>query len=1222
MPPGNKSSIDPIDERGDLSSGGVPVRAQAPVAPSPESLSELDTFDSTGEGLSDLSGPGVRKDNIRTGHIIGQRYEVVGVLGEGGMGIVYRCRDRNTGTQIALKRVIPPDGRMADDYVTWFYKEARALAALSHPNIVAAKDFGQLLDGSPFLVMELVKGLSLHDYSNARLSFPIIWSVVDQILSALAQAHARGVIHGDLKPSNVIVEEGHDKPPKVHILDFGLAWLKRDPHDERLDGEKAMTFQPHAGAGTPGYMAPEQIMHEKHHVCGATDLYSLGCVLYKLLSGRAPFTGDPKELLKAHAYEEPPPLKPAIRVPEGVRRFVMRCLRKRPWDRYEFAAEARRAWGEFQPDPNIDGRLWRFPRVAATPNTAEPSKTEATAPDVAESVQKPPREKARGLLSIRPSPMVGRAEICRKLLEICDDVASGRGNSHRLVILVGPAGVGKTRIAEWLLSTIHERGTMVPLTARYRRMRGTNEGMLGAVAQYFNFESVDKATVERSLLARWKVKSGDQKMRTWVAGAAEWLRPSPSGSEATGPSGVRFTLDTLDIRRQVVRFTLRRIAMGRPLLFLLDDLHNAAQTTLEGLLRIHENERDQPLVMVATVRAEDVQLGTSTAERLRRLREVLDGEVIEINPMDKETTCELLRASLPLDDDAVEEAARRSRGFPLFALQQLHAWAHAGDFQFVDGHYFVPAEVLAVRPKTTADLWESRLAALSEKHQEAAFAVATLGLDVRRLVLIALLEQLSIEPEEAIVSLQNAEVILPRDRERYSWPHALLQEHLLRKLSERPESSRLFLAAAEALRSHPLASTRRIERQRVINLIYAHEPDSAARVFFNFLKHSWNGARQPLATLADLDLFKGKLVGETHAIAQRWRADALRHVGRNEEAKHHAEQALRMLELRGSVEEVAHCKRLLGQLNGEQGNSDVGLELVSEAWGTFQGMHNLLGMAQCELVEGTIQMLLGRYERAREVATRGEAHFAELDQPLGRGQCLLLLGSVAHSDGATAQARQYTHEARGEFERAGYQLGQAQTSASLAHLEHRLNNFYAAELAATEALAAFESLKTVRGQSACLRLLAMLALDVDDIATGEVHAANAEKLYAQMGDPWGTVESRLLRAQLALARHHYEDARKAIMLAREIPVREPEPRQHYLLTRAWFQFEAGDFEGAHEALTAASSVFARPWQVGDHTPHLLARLSRFQWPSSEPLEGIREWRHVINQHARRSVEPH
>lgn len=1219
MTPGDKSSFHVLGGASQSDEADSEGAQSARSRNAGTAQSELESFESadSADSLDSTGTPRPRRDNIRVGHIIAQRYEVVGVLGEGGMGIVYRCRDKHTGEQIAVKRVIPPEGRLADDYITWFYKEARALAALGHPNIVAARDFGQLLDGTPFLAMDLVHGLSLHDYSNARLSFPIIWSLVDQVLDALAHAHARGVIHGDLKPSNVIVEEGRDGPPKVHILDFGLAWLKHDPHDERLDGEKAMQFQPHAGAGTPGYMAPEQIMHEKHHVTGATDLYALACVLYKLLSGRAPFTGDPKELLKAHAYEDAPPLKPAVRVPDGVRKFVMQCLRKRPWDRYEFAAGAQRAWATFKPDMQVDPRLWRFPRVAATPTAAMPSKTEATAPDVAEAITRPPREKARGLLSIRPSPMVGRDDICGRLLNVCREVEAGIGEPHRLVMLVGPAGVGKSRIAEWLVSTTHEQGTIVPLTARYRRMRGTTEGMLGAVTQYFNFESVDRETVERSLLARWRVKSGDQKMRTWVAGAAEWLRPNPPGSETVGPTGVRFALDTLDVRRQVVRFTLRRIAAGRPLLVLLDDLHNAPQTTIDGLVRIHENERDQRLVLVATVRAEDVQLGTSTAERLRRLREQLKGEVVEINPMDRETTRDLLKASLPLDENAAEEAARRSRGFPLFALQQLHAWAHAGDFEFVDGHFRVPQEVLAVRPQTTTDLWESRLLSLSEKHQEAAYAVATLGLDIRRAVLLALLAELAIDGEQALLSLQNAEVILPRDRERYNWPHALLQEHLLRKLRERPEANRLFLAAAEALRSHPLASTRRIVRQRVANLLYARETQAAAEVFFDFLKHSWNGARQPLATLADLDLFKGQLAGESQAIAQRWRAEALRQVGRTEEANHHAEQALRVLQMRDSIEEVAHCRRLLGQLRSEQGHADAGLDLVSEARATFRGMDNLLGMAHCELVEGQIQMLLGRYDRAREVASRGEEHFAELDQPMGRGQSLLLLGSVAHADGATSRARRLTLQARGEFERAGYQLGQAQTTAALAHLEHRLNNFLAAETGAQEALAAFESLKSVREQAACERLLAMVALDTDDLDNGETHARRAEQLFAQLQDPCGVVESRLLQAQLDLARRDFDEARTALMQAREIPLREPGPRQHYLLTRAWLQLESGDVEGAREAVKAAPTVFSRPWQVGDHTPHLLGRLSRMPWPEPEQRESIKEWRDMIVERARR-----
>jgi uncharacterized protein HemY len=145
----------------------------------------------------------------------------------------------------------------------------------------------------------------------------------------------------------------------------------------------------------------------------------------------------------------------------------------------------------------------------------------------------------------------------------------------------------------------------------------------------------------------------------------------------------------------------------------------------------------------------------------------------------------------------------------------------------------------------------------------------------------------------------------------------------------------------------------------------------------------------------------------------------------------------------------------------------------------------------------------------------------------------------------------------------------------------------------------------------------MIAIDTDNLDEGDVHALRAEKLYSQMRDPWGVVEARLLRAQAALSRRDQAEARRSLMQAREITVREPEPRQHYLLTRAWFQLQTGDPQSAEEAITAARTVFAHPFQVGDHTPHLLARLARQQWPNPEALDSIEEWRSQIHDHARR-----
>ncbi|MFC1641684.1 AAA family ATPase [Myxococcota bacterium] len=1201
----------------------APVSLSAVEEVSAASVPEMALSD--GDIIASKSGAGAGSSAtptsaaLDTGQVLADRFQVLDVVGEGGMGIVYRCLDRATHEQVAVKRVILPEGDLAAEYVIWFYKEARALAALDHPCIVRARDYGQLADGSPYLVMDLAVGVSLYDLSHVPLRFELTWSIVDRLLSALAHAHARGIVHGDLKPSNVLVEEVPGQPPKLHILDFGLAWLKQDFHDERLDGAKAVEIVPHAGAGTPGFMAPEQVLHEMHHVCGATDLYALGCVLYRVFSGRPPFHGDAKDLLRWHAYDPVPELGLAVDAPREVVGFVMRLLAKQPWDRWEYAAEARAAWERLRPTV-VNPKAYHFPdlpRQAAL----EAAPTRPTMPTDAERPS-PQRgaECASGLLRMRPSPLVGREDIRRRLTDICREVTSQTGARHRLVLLVGPAGVGKSRTAEWLCEVVHEEARMVPLRARYRRIRGPLDGMLGAAAIHLNFERVDRETIERSLLARWRIAETDWHGRSWVAGAAEWLRPTAPGSDRPlGPSGVRFAVDTIETRRLVMRHVLSRIAGKRPLLFWLDDLHEAPPSTFDALTRLHEEEADRSIVWVATVRSEGAQRETESADRLRDLTALLDGEVVEIKPLDTEQTSRLLRVSLPLDDAAVAEATRRSRGNPLFALQQLHAWALAGALEFVDGVYRVQPRVLALRPETTAELWDSRVATVPEEYRLAAYAVATLGGDIRRSVLKPLLQSLGLGAEAAILSLQAAEIIFPRGPGRYTWPHALLQEHLLQRLSERPDARLVFSAAAEALTCHPSARTRRIVRQRVANLLNAGEPDQGAKLLFQHLSQAWNLARDPLAALSDLELLKGQVTGRSLAVRHRWHAEALRQIGRIEEAVSYAEMARAILEELAELEELAYCYKLLGHLGSERGGAAEGLGLVRRAYDLFCSFGNLLGQAQCEAVSGEIEYLLGNYEKARAWAERAEGHFGELRQPLGRGQCLMLLSWIEHSEGATERARRLTLEAKTQFERAGYRLGMAQANASVAHIEYRLFNFHSAERGAEEALLAFDTLRSPRGQAACERLLGLVALDTDEIACAEQHAKRALALYAELGDPWGVVESRLLECQTWLARSDLLRAQALLDGLSAVSVEEAEPKQHLLLTHAWFWHQSGDRDQGLEALESASEVFSQRCRAGDHTPHLLSRLSRLAWPG-HAMDRIVAWRAILNNRARRSQE--
>ena len=1135
---------------------------------------------------------------VTVGQILADRYEILSVLGEGGMGIVYRCRDTYAGDDVALKRVVKPEGPLANEYVMWFYKEARALATLDHPNVVRARDFGQLDDGSPFLVMDLASGVSLHDLAHTRMSFPLIWSIVTQILGALGHAHARGIIHGDLKPSNVLVEEVEGEPPRVHVLDFGLAWLKDDRHDERLDGSKAVEFAPHAGAGTPGYMAPEQIQHESHNVCGATDLYSVGCILYRMVSGKAPFSGESKELLRHHAFDAPPVPRLQIEAPPDVVHFVLRLLAKRPWDRWEFANEARIEWDRWRPKGDVPATVWIFPPLPRRKGESAP----LPVPSARRGTQRrtktaSPVERTPGLLRIRQTPLVGRSEIRTKLQDICDAVVEGHGPNHRLAVLVGAAGVGKSRIAEWLCEQVHEDGSLVPLRARYRPSRGPLDGMMGAVTQYFNFERADRDTIERTLLARWKIGKNDKSGRTWVAAVAEWLRPlGPISDQPIGPSGIRFTLDTVETRRMVVRHVLRRIARGRPLLLWLDDLHHATASVVEGLVRLHEEEPDQRMVVLATFRSEEHTPESKSLERLAPLLQAISADTLEVRAMDTESTCQLLRAALPLDADAVEEAARRSRGNPLFALQQLHAWALAGEMIHEGGRYRVPPSVLAVRPRTTADLWDSRLSALPAEHRLAAYAAASLGSDIRRAVLRALLSSLEIPSDAAMLSLQRAEILSPRGPGRYIWSHALLLEHLAEQLHRREDARRILRSAAEALTRHPLAGTRRIVRQRVTNLLGAGDADAAAMLLFDFLQASGAPAREPLTLLSDLDLLKGKLQGRPLALKHRWQAEALRQIARNDEAAMHAEIArTAFLEL-GDHENLAHTLRLLGHIAAEQGHAREGLSLVEQARGVFEEQNGIVGLAQCEAVVAQIHFSLGETEIARSTVEQAQSHFASLGQPLGRGHCLLLLGNIEQAEGNVDRARRRIVEARGEFERAGHRLGIAQSDAALAHVEHRMGNYHNAERGALDALQAFETLSTPRHQLACERLLAMIGVDTDDAEFASLHVERFGHISRRVDDPAGIFEAHVLLGQVALMRFDPAEAGLQFAEARRLEVSEAPLRQHLLLAEAWLDLVLDRQDSAYRRVQAAMESPSGKERWSDHVPQLLARLCRYPWP--------------------------
>jgi serine/threonine-protein kinase len=283
------------------------------------------------------------------GRVVADRYRVLSLLGEGGMGAVYAAEHLLIGRRVALKRLHP---ELAADAkaIARFHREARAAAATGHENIVDILDMGFGEDGAPFLVMEYLAGQSLAELlrREGRLPPTRAASIVGQLLDALAAVHRRDIVHRDLKPDNLLLVRRAGRQDFVKILDFGISKMKRD------DDGMALT-RTGVTLGTPFYMSPEHArgVRELDH---RVDLYAAGVILYECLTGRVPYR-EPNyhALLQAILQADPPRVRDlAPEVPEALAEIVHRAIARSPADRFPSARAMHEALVPFGADPPLD----------------------------------------------------------------------------------------------------------------------------------------------------------------------------------------------------------------------------------------------------------------------------------------------------------------------------------------------------------------------------------------------------------------------------------------------------------------------------------------------------------------------------------------------------------------------------------------------------------------------------------------------------------------------------------------------------------------------------------------------------------------------------------------------------------------------------------------------------------------------------------------------------
>ncbi len=662
------------------------------------------------------------------------RYQVTGLIGEGGRKRVYKAHDAVLDRDIALA-VIKVEGLDATSRVR-ITREAQALGRLGdHPHVLSIHDLGDD-NGQPYLVLPLMTGgdveTLLASADDHRLPLEQAIDPASQICRGLEFAHSKGIVHRDLKPGNVWLTEDSSTGSEraiARIGDFGLAVaIDRS----RLTQEGMMV-------GTVSYMPPEQAMGGD--VTPQSDLYSLGAMLYELVTGRPPFLGDDSVAIIGQHINTPPvaPTWHNSECPRALEALIMRLLAKDSSERPASAADVLTA---------LEG-------VDLAPSPEE------SAPD---------RDQANVLDSLAGGVFVGRQREMGELKAALEDALSGRG---RLVMLVGEPGIGKTRTAEELATYARMRGAQV-LWGRCHESRGPPPywPWVQALRSY-----VREAEPER---LRSEMGTGAADIAEIVSDVRERLPDLQPSPQTDDPEQARFRLFD-----SITAF-LKTASRNQPLMVILDNLHWADKPSLLLLEFLAQEFADSRLLVVGTYRDVDLSRQHPLAEALGELtRERLFQRVLlrGLTRQDVGRFVEVTSGITP-PRGLVEAVHTQTEGNPLFVTEVVRLLVQEGEMR-QDGTRERDSWDMRI-PEGVREVIGRRLNRLSQTCNETLTVASVIGREFEMRQLASLVEDMSgdrlLEVLEEALSARAIEE-LPQAMGQYQFTHALIRQTLYDELT-------------------------------------------------------------------------------------------------------------------------------------------------------------------------------------------------------------------------------------------------------------------------------------------------------------------------------------------------------------------------------------------------------------------------------------------------------
>lgn len=841
---------------------------------------------------------------------VANRYLLVKLLGQGGMGEVYQATDTELGKEVALKVL----SKMHSDHVAFFDNEFLTLAKLKHPYLAEVYDFGCIeIGGSErrYFTMELVNGENIEKFVRRQttVSHTVICPLLVQILEALAYIHSRKIIHGDIKPSNILIcHEGNQ--PRVKLIDFGLStsmnWIK----------------EPEVIAGTIDYLSPERIQGK--FLDRRSDIYSLGVVLYELLSGRPLFKGRPSEILTQHLTVVP--VNPTVYnpdLPSRLDKIVLRMLQKDPARRYQNTQEIISDLSEI-----TDCRI-----------TVESRK-------MIESY-------------VMSGGFVGREEILGALRSMTEHIQKTRRGEMALVF--GETGVGKSR-----------------LMREFKRFIQTNTYPIFSYTCYDDRSAEYKPVTELlRQMVKWSESFAPRIFEEHTAGLQPLLPEFFELGEKIIP--VHFSeSDRIRLQDAIFRFVLQ-IAQERPIIIYIDDAQWVDKGTQDVLRYFLRNIRDIPLGIVLNLNTDYPE-----TDKLRSLFKSIQPVIeLSLSNFTREQIRELVASMLGIDDIPeilIDQLMSQTLGNPLFIEEYMKTMADEGLLLRQNNTWVFDIEYIdRIMVHGLDDALNRRLAGLNNKQLDILkiFAVANQSLSFEVIARVG-----DYKPEilqEILLTLQSDKIIYPELSEgkiHYTFYHNKFRSLIYAHLSE-PERVDLHLRFArvmeQGIQESPQPAVEKYRRVEAIAYHYQQGQDGDRAIAY--LLEAGKKSRALYAITASLQYYEdahhwldeesrqGKYIDERLQVHEIL-GELYQLQGMHEKAIDQFTRMYAVAESQNRLREEAKALERIGVINTTLGHITAALTNLANAEAIYRELDHRQGLADVLSLFGNAYSSLGDMEQA------------------------------------------------------------------------------------------------------------------------------------------------------------------------------------------------------------------------------------------------------------------